>query len=50
MWAADYWISQDIGRDEMRQFFDIPVKNVDNVLQLLHTINVWCRNEPLDRL
>jgi hypothetical protein len=32
----------------MRQFFDIPVKNADNLLQLLHSINVWCGNEQLD--
>lgn len=39
--AVDYRISQVIGRGEMRQFFDILVKNLDNLLQLLQAINVW---------
>lgn len=34
---------------EMRQFFDILVKNLDNLLQLLHYINVWFGNEQPDR-
>ena len=47
----DYWIHQVIGRGRgmrIRQFFDIPVKNLDNLLQLLHSINVWSGNEQLD--
>jgi|CXWL01.1.fsa_nt_gi hypothetical protein len=36
----DYLINQIVGLGEMRQFFDILVKNVDNLLQLLHSINV----------
>lgn len=35
----DYRISQVVGRGEMRQIFDILVKNLDNLLQLLHSIN-----------
>ena len=45
----DYRISQVVGLREMRQIFDILVKNLDNVLQLLHFINVWCGNEQPDR-
>jgi hypothetical protein len=41
----DYWINQVVGRGGMRQIFDILVKNLDNLLQLLHSINVWCGNE-----
>jgi hypothetical protein len=33
----------------VRQIFDILVKNLDNLLQLLHSINVWCGNEQPDR-
>jgi hypothetical protein len=40
----DYRISQVVGRGEMRQTFDILVKNLDNLLQLLRSINVWRGN------
>lgn len=33
----DYRISQVVGLGEMRQIFDILVKNLDNLLQLLHS-------------
>jgi hypothetical protein len=34
----------------MRQFFDTPVKNLDNLLQLLHSINVGAEmSSEMDR-
>ncbi len=45
----DYRISQSCRSGEMRQIFDTLVKNLDNLLQLLHSINVWCGNERPDR-
>lgn len=45
----DYRNSQVIGRGEIRQFFDILVKNLDNFLHLLHTIDLWYPDGSLDQ-